>query len=58
MTESKPVIERIGHLTFKDGVLVSTLDEHGEIAKRGGIDAMLARSLETNAFMRQLAKPK
>ena len=48
------MIEKIGGLTFKDGILVSGIDSDAEIAKRGGLDAMLAESVKHNAFMARL----
>jgi len=48
------VIEKIGGLTFKDGVLVSNLDVDAEIATRGGMDVMFAESVKHNAFMARL----
>lgn len=49
------MIEKIGELTFRDGVLVTDFDADAEIAKRGGLDAMYQQSLEHNAFMRRFA---
>jgi hypothetical protein len=50
------MIEKIGGLTFRDGVLVSSIDVDAEIAKRGGIDAMYQRSLQANPFMAALVR--
>lgn len=50
------MIEKIGGLTFKDGILVSTFASEAEIAKRGGLAAMMEQSLRLNPFMQMLAK--
>lgn len=50
------MIEKIGGLTFKDGVLVSAFDPLAEIAKRGGIDGLLVQSFQNNALLSRLAR--
>lgn len=52
------MIEKIGGLTFKDGVLISSLDVEAELAKRGGLDAMFKQSRENNALLARLSKRK
>lgn len=49
-------IEKIGGLTFRDGILVSNFDVEKEIEKRGGIDKMFAESLKHNALLARLVK--
>ena len=52
------MIEYIGGMTFKDGILVSTFDAEKEIAKRGGIDKMFAESVKGNALLSHLSAKK
>lgn len=50
------MIEKIGGLTFKDDVLVSSIDIDAEIAKRGSLDGMLVQSFQNNALLSRLAR--
>ena len=50
------MIEKIGGLTFQDGILVATMDAKREIEKRGGIEKMLEDSMKHNAFLQRLAE--
>ncbi len=52
------LIERVGGLVFRNGILVSDFDAEKEIEKRGGIDKMFGESLKANALLVRLAKSK
>jgi hypothetical protein len=53
---SGPLIEKIGGLTFRDGVLVSSFDEKAAFERRGGLDKMFEESKGGNALLARLVK--
>jgi hypothetical protein len=53
---SGPLIEKIGGLTFRDGVLVSSFDERAAFERRGGLDKMFEESKSGNALLARLVK--
>lgn len=55
MSEPKPSLEKISGLTFRGGYLVSAINFEAEIAKRGGLEAMLEQSLKHNALLKRLS---
>lgn len=52
---AEPLIEKVGGLTFRDGVLVAGLDVKEALERRGGIDKMFEESKRNNALLSRLS---
>ena len=50
------MIEKIGTLTFQNGIMVATFDAERAFEKRGGIDKMVEDSKQHNALLARLIK--